>query len=508
MIADDAISESKIASGAVSSDKIADGAAIDEILDDDGAGSNLDSDLLDGLDSGAFASNIHNHDSRYVNRDGDTMSGSSTSGLLTITNADGSGSALYGENTTNGNYGLIGGQEPNSTSYNVGVYGEGRPGVYGKHMISDNWGFLGGSNFGVGGWGIGDGTTGVYGSSNGSTSAAGVRGDASMSGGVGVYGVNLASNAQGRLGCYAIGVQGQASYLGVVGVQGVNSGHGTGFENIGTLGHEYYGVVGDAFSTNGLGVFGIHHQSGNFGYIGHELFSVYGEHGASGNGGFIGHELYGIRGDGFSGNVGVFGIHQPSLNWGALGTNNYAGEFAGNVTVYGNLEKSSGAFKIDHPLDPENKYLYHSFVESPDMMNVYNGNAILDADGEAWVKLPEWFEALNKDFRYQLTPVGTPGPNLYIAEEISENRFRIAGGSPGMKVSWQVTGIRQDPWAKANRIVVEEDKPEQEQGSYIHPELYGKTEEQSVGWAQNPKIMQQMKEEKEISLESKEPLEG
>lgn len=48
--------------------------------------------------------------------------------------------------------------------------------------------------------------------------------------------------------------------------------------------------------------------------------------------------------------------------------------------------------------------------------------------------LPEWFETLNRDFRYQLTAVGAPGPNLYVAEEISGNHFKIAGGQPGAKV--------------------------------------------------------------------------
>ena len=80
----------------------------------------------------------------------------------------------------------------------------------------------------------------------------------------------------------------------------------------------------------------------------------------------------------------------------------YAGKFYGNVEINGTLSKSAGTFKIDHPLDPENKYLYHSFVESPDMMNVYNGNVLLDNNGEAVVKLSDWFEALNMEFRYQL----------------------------------------------------------------------------------------------------------
>ncbi|MEO7298475.1 MAG: VCBS repeat-containing protein [Verrucomicrobiota bacterium] len=153
---------------------------------------------------------------------------------------------------------------------------------------------------------------------------------------------------------------------------------------------------------------------------------------------------------------------------------------AGSGTVFGNLTKGSGSFKIDHPLDPANKYLYHSFVESPDMMNVYNGNTNLDANGEVTIQMPEWFGSLNKDFRYQLTSIGAPGPNLYIAEEVADNHFKIAGGSAGAKVSWQVTGIRQDAWASAHRIQVEEKKPGNERGTYLHPELFGQPQDKSI----------------------------
>ncbi|HEY0605610.1 MAG TPA: hypothetical protein VGD58_21990, partial [Herpetosiphonaceae bacterium] len=137
----------------------------------------------------------------------------------------------------------------------------------------------------------------------------------------------------------------------------------------------------------------------------------------------------------------------------------YAGIFVGNVSISGNLAKSSGSFKIDHPLDPANKYLYHSFVESPDMKNIYDGVVTLDDKGAAIVTMPGWFDALNQDFRYQLTSMGAPGPNLYIAEEIKGNSFKIAGGTPGQKVSWQVTGIRHDAYANAHRIPVEQNKP-------------------------------------------------
>ncbi len=151
----------------------------------------------------------------------------------------------------------------------------------------------------------------------------------------------------------------------------------------------------------------------------------------------------------------------------------YAGYFNGNVSVTGTLSKGAGAFKIDHPLDPTNMYLQHSFVESPDMMNVYNGNVVLDGAGEATVALPDYFEVLNRDFRYQLTAIGAPGPNLYIASEIEGNSFRIAGGVPGSKVSWQVTGVRQDRYAEENRIAVEVQKEGYEVGRYAHPEAYG-----------------------------------
>ena len=156
--------------------------------------------------------------------------------------------------------------------------------------------------------------------------------------------------------------------------------------------------------------------------------------------------------------------------------------FAGSLHVAGTLSKGAGSFKIDHPLDPANKYLEHSFVESPDMMNIYNGNAILDKKGEATVPLPDWFEALNRDFCYQLTCIGAFAP-VYIAEEISHNHFKIAGGRPGTKVSWQVTGIRHDAYAEAHRIQVEEEKTGDERGAYLNPELFGQSESKRIGTA-------------------------
>jgi hypothetical protein len=162
---------------------------------------------------------------------------------------------------------------------------------------------------------------------------------------------------------------------------------------------------------------------------------------------------------------------------GALGTWGSPGRIAlswsnnGSVSIPGSLSKGSGSFKIDHPLDPQNKYLYHSFVESPDMMNIYNGNVITDAEGFATVELPAWFEALNRNFRYQLTVVGKEAwARARIYEEVAGNRFVIQTDVPSIKVSWQVTGVRKDAYAEAHRISVEEEKPAAEKGTCLHPE--------------------------------------
>ena len=177
---------------------------------------------------------------------------------------------------------------------------------------------------------------------------------------------------------------------------------------------------------------------------------------------------------------GLYGIASGSAGIGVYAQGNqYGGYFSGNVHVTGTLSKSGGAFKIDHPLDPANKYLYHSFVESPDMMNIYNGNVTTDSNGDATITLPDYFEALNRDFRYQLTVIGQFAQAM-VSSEVRNNRFSIKTDKPQIKVSWQVTGIRQDAYANANRIKVEEDKPETERGYYLHPQAFGELEEKRI----------------------------
>lgn len=186
----------------------------------------------------------------------------------------------------------------------------------------------------------------------------------------------------------------------------------------------------------------------------------------------------------------------PSINTGVIGLSsligglavNFAGYFDGDVHVSGTLSKAAGQFRIDHPLDPANRYLCHSFVESDEMKNVYDGVVALDTDGRANVVLPDWCEVLNESFRYQLTPIGAPAPDLHIAGEPAGNGFEIAGGPPGARVCWQLTGRRADPYARAHPLTVEDDKPEHERGYYLHPELYGQSEQHRVTWAHHPAL--------------------
>jgi hypothetical protein len=204
---------------------------------------------------------------------------------------------------------------------------------------------------------------------------------------------------------------------------------------------------------------------------------------------------FGVTGKGDNG--GVQALNQLNSNAAYLATGCCAGFFTGNVQVQGDLSVSGAIsagtkdFKIDHPLDPTNKYLYHASVESSEMKNIYDGVTVLDRRGQAWVSLPDWFEALNMDFRYQLTAIGAPGPNLYIARSVTHNRFKIAGGKPHHQVSWQVTGIRHDAYANAHRIEVEQEKPGAEKGTYLYPELFGEPDEKGLGWMQGFESKQQ-----------------
>jgi len=274
-------------------------------------------------------------------------------------------------------------------------------------------------------------------------------------------------------GVYAEGyraVHGKTTASGVsAGVYGENTG-----------GTDTYGVYGRATGTiNARGVFGESSSpsGANFGVYGQSASTSFSSAGvravASGAGG---NAVYATATATSGQSFGLWAETADAAGQGAYIANSAGGSalyVVGNTTIVGTLAKSGGSFQIDHPLDPANKFLFHSFVESPDMMNVYNGNAKLDASGEVTIGLPDWFEALNRDFRYQLTPIGRSAPELHVKSGIKQNKFVIAGGGPSQEVSWQVTGIRQDAYAKAHPVTVEVAKVGKEKGRFLHAKEHG-----------------------------------
>jgi hypothetical protein len=309
----------------------------------------------------------------------------------------------------------------------------------------------------------GSGVSGI----NTATGGAGVGGQATATSGYtsGVYGTSASTNGTGVTG-NATATSGSTS--GVYGQNASTNGNGVNGTATATAGYTN-GVYGRSASSTGHGLYGYASapSGNNVGVVGFTESSS----GTAGQ--FVAHAGAGLVLQGLSGNAltQIFTID-------ASGN----GFLAGNLNVTGKLTKGGGSFKIDDPLDPAHKYLSHSFVESPDMMNVYNGNITTDEHGLATVVLPDYFEALNRDFRYQLTVIGQFAQAI-VQQELQHNRFRIKTSKPSVKVSWQVTGIRHDAYADAYRIPVEEEKPPQEQGRYLHPELFGASEHQAIGGA-------------------------
>ena len=311
--------------------------------------------------------------------------------------------------------------------------------------------------------------------------------------GIGVTAVGGGSNSAntGGEGVFALGGNSNSS-LGGTGVDArggsSNTSGGVGVTGVGGEGTSQggFGVIAEGGNSDGFGGPGVSANGGS-------------HRNSDGNGG-AGIEAQGGEGSGASHQSGDGIIARAGV--GINGANNgLAGRFIGDVSVSGNLSKGGGSFKIDHPLDPENKYLYHSFVESPDMKNIYDGTVTTDLNGEASVSLPDWFEALNRDFRYQLTVIGTFAQAI-VADEIKGNRFTIKTSAPNVKVSWQVTGIRQDAYANKHRIAVEEVKPERERGSYLHPDSFSQPEVRGVEWVRSPRLMQRLKQQ-QIEAERK-----
>jgi hypothetical protein len=432
-----------------------------------------------------------------------------TSGVGVLGSSIGSaGAGVYGIGVNEG----VEGDTSNPSG--VGVFGFGSSsigpnyGVYGQTLSTSGTAVFGnavatsGSVYGVSGstqspngYGVNGysaataGGTGVYGLSQG---YVGVEGDTLASGGAGVHGFGFSTSG------ISYGVVGETLSAASYGVAGLNDAdHGAGIWGLGGSGSTTNGVGGPGILANGGA------ESGTMS-VGGDGIDAYGglssdiSNGAGGSGAYLvgGGDINvaPIAGPGVTAQGGgaIYGDGIDAVQ-GCSPLCAYAGYFVGDVDVVGALSKGGGSFKIDHPLDPANKYLYHSFVESPEMKNIYDGNTTTDAQGNAVVSLPEWFETLNRDFRYQLTVIGQFAQAI-VASKILNNQFTIKTDKPNVEVSWQVTGIRQDAWANAHRIQVEVEKPERERGHYLYPELYGASEEMGIAWARHPGLMRQVKE--------------
>ncbi len=386
------------------------------------------------------------------------------------------------------------------------------------------------------------GVLGLANSRSDTSDAAGVRGESDSTGfsgygvhgihrgnGFAVYGQNMGvgsgvvGTTQGGLGVLGTTMDGTGVFgtstngLGVRASSGTESGMRTttnsGAAAIegsrGDSGTEFFGASADygleAYNTDtdgeGTAIYG---EGGRIGVRGVALPDGFGvDLTRIGVDGFAGgfstgaNMIYGLRGfaqnPANGGNRTAYGVYggaqvgnSANTSYGVFGETvgpggtQYAGYFQGDVHVAGTLSKSSGSFKIDHPMDPENKYLSHSFVESPEMMNVYSGVITLDEHGGAVVELPEYFESLNRDFRYQLTAVGAAMPELHVASLIEGNSFAIGGGAAGMQVSWEVSGVRQDASALYRPIQVEQDKQPEHRGLYLDPEAFGFGRERTI----------------------------
>jgi trimeric autotransporter adhesin len=371
------------------------------------------------------------------------------------------------------------------------------------------------------------GATGVVGldqNTSGNVNTNGVKGVSFNPGGIGVLGSDgvgglsnefLSHSGSQRIGVWgdAEGGAGASAGIGVIGTS--DTGIGVVAEN--NDGDQFPAML--AIGGNGLsggalnGAPGMSAAGGNAACCG--VFNSYGTGGdgidaTGGGGGDI--RFVGIGGSftggtflptgtcsGYCGGTGIVasgGYDGNSQNQG------YAAEFVGDVKVTGQLFATVKDFQIDHPLDPANKYLVHASIESSEMMNLYTGNTTTDAQGEAIVQLPEWFEALNTDFRYQLTVIGQFAQAI-VAREISGHQFAVRTSLPNVKVSWQVTGVRQDAYAKAHPMVVEQEKNARERGHYIYPELYGAPREKQMGWAGPPHVMNPLKENRTRLLPSR-----
>jgi hypothetical protein len=355
---------------------------------------------------------------------------------------------------------------------------------------------LGNAENGFGIRGISDNGVGVSGFS---INATGISGGSSE--GIGVFGFSSDSEGIKGISTDGFGILGQSTNKpGVRGESQIErgvSGQSREASGVDGLSQNGSGVFGQ--STNGSGVSGSStNNSGvsavSFSSTGVSAISL-GSDGVSGLSSGASPSVAGVRGISSATPTGaIAGRFQGKVN---IENVTVAGSTqAGDLIVAGKLQVTSGMkmFHIDHPLDPENKYLNHAAIESAEVLNVYSGNVTTNENGDAVVTLPNWFEALNSDFRYQLTVIGTFAQAI-ITEKIKGNRFAIKTNASNVEVSWQVTGVRSDPTARKFKFDIEEEKRKDERGYYLNPDAFGQSEEKSIQWARDPEALKRLKQQ-------------
>lgn len=379
----------------------------------------------------------------------------------------------------------------------TGVIGQGATGVSGT---GEQYGVLGlgpQAVRGVSSPAAGIGVVGYASSTDDNPLTRGVYGQSDAPNGRGVHGYAPAANGIGVYGNASIGVSGDGAQYGVLGtgpdgVRGLSVIDG----GIGVVGYASYtasnsltrGGYGQSDGVGGRGVHGYASKAFGVGVYGNSSSAGKGTGVYGSGGGVDAYGVYGIAADpggtGVVGNGDVVGVQGGSESgWGILGvtTSGLAGKFFGDVDVTGLCCLAAvSATRIDHPLDPANKYLQLAAVESPDMITVYNGTVTTDLRGDAVVKLPAYAEALDRDFRYQLTVIGQFARAI-IASEVNANRFSVKTDKPNVKVSWQVTGVRHDAYAVSHGLNAEVPKTDAERGRYRYPAEAGQPQSAGIG---------------------------
>ncbi len=317
------------------------------------------------------------------------------------------------------------------------------------------------------------------------------------------YGFDAKLTGDGKNYAFLADVSGAGTNYGFYGVFDVANGNGSiaHFSNLNANG---IGAVANGNNlatyytpTDGAGLVANGSLIGMVGYTDYDdanAIAVYGKYKGTTNThatGIYGYSApaagfgYGVKG--YGGYIGVYGETDANGYAGVYGSApSNSSSTSSPYAIYANGDLgSSGAknFLIDHPLDPENKFLKHFSLESDEILNMYRGNVILDNKGSATIKLPDYFMAINVNYSYVLTPVGNPAPNLYVAKEINNRgKFVIAGGRPGQKISWYVYAQRNDPYIQQHpeKLKVEVKKNAQLKGKYLIPELYHQPDSKAI----------------------------